>query len=653
MPSNSLNSQSKTLLFTYSIMSKIIWIDLWTTNSAFAYMIGGKSDIIANAEWARTTPSIVYIKGDELIVWELAKRKAILEPKNVIYEAKRFIWSKWSEVKTEAEKMPYDTKAWKDGGVVIVVDGKEYKPEQIAAFVLQKIKADAEAFLWSPVTSAVITVPAYFNDSQRNATKAAWEIAWLKVERIINEPTAAALSYGVTENKDQKVAVFDLWWWTFDVTILEIWSEGTFQVLSTSWDTHLWWADIDQILIDRLIAWFKSKEGIDLSTNAMALQRLKDEAEKAKKQLSQADSVEILIPFIAQGDDGQAKNLQESLNRATFDQMIGKLVNKTKTPVKNALKDAKLSPSDIDEVILVWGSTRVPLVQKVVSELFGKDAKATVNPDEAVASGAAIQWGIIQWDVSDILLLDVTPLSLWVEVEGHMVDVVIARNTTIPAKKSKTYTTAADNQPAVTIHVLQGERPMAADNKSLGQFNLDGIPAMRRGEAQIEVTFDIDANGILNVSAQEKTTGKQQKVTIQWATGLSDDEIEKAQAEAAEFAEEDKKKKEMVELRNKADAMWFQITKFLEDAKEQESKNPEAKLADEDKTKLEELAAQATELKAKDDATKEELEAVTSEIETTLNWLYQKYGGQRNSNAATDNPGDNVIEADEVIDADS
>lgn len=636
-------------------MSKIIWIDLGTTNSAFAYMVGDKSEIIANAEGERTTPSIVYIKGEELIVGELAKRKSILEPKNVVYEAKRFIWSKWSEVKKEAKKMPYEMKEGKDGGVLIVVDWKEYKPEQISAFVLQKIKADAEKFLGSPVTSAVITVPAYFNDSQRNATKAAWEIAGLKVERIINEPTAAALAYGVDKTKDQKVAVFDLGWGTFDVTILDIGSEGTFQVLSTSWDTHLWGADVDQILIDRLIAWFKTKEGVDLADNAMALQRLKDEAEKAKKWLSQADSVDITIPFIAQDSYGQPKNLQETLTRAKFEQMVESILEKTKTPVKNALKDAKLKPGDIEEVILVGGSTRIPLVQKIVSELFGKEAKATVNPDEAVASGASIQWWIIQWDVQDILLLDVTPLSLWVEVEGHMVDVVIPRNTTIPAKKTKTYTTAVDNQPAVTIHVLQWERPMAADNKALGQFNLEWIPPMRRGEAQIEVTFDIDANGILNVSAQEKTTGKEQKVTIQGATWLSDEEIEKAQAEAAQFAEEDEKKKEVVELKNKADAMSYQITKFLDEAKEQEEKNPEnkeAKLADEDKEKLEWLAKEALELKDKEDVTKDELEKVTTEIEETLNWFYQKYGGQWNSNAATDNPGEQVIEADEVIDAD-
>lgn len=628
-------------------MSKIIGIDLGTTNSCFAYMIWDKAEVIANAEWARTTPSIVYIKGDEMLVGELAKRKAVLEPKNVVFEAKRFIGHKWSEIKNEAAKMPFDMKEGKDGWVLIVIDDKEYKPEQISAFVLQKIKQDAEKFLGAPVTQAVITVPAYFNDSQRNATKAAWEIAWLKVERIINEPTAAALSYGINKNKDQKVAVFDLGWGTFDITVLEIGSEGTFQVLATSGDTQLWWADLDQVLIDWLIKGFKDKEGIDLRDNAMALQRLKEEAEKTKKQLSQAESVDIILPYITEG-----KNLQETLTRTQFEKMVDSLVTRTKTPVLNALKDAKLSASEVDEVILVWGSTRVPLVRKVVADIFGKEAKATVNPDEAVALGAAIQGGIIQGDVQDILLLDVTPLSLWVEVEGKLVDVVIPRNTTIPAKKNKTYTTAVDNQPAVTIHVLQGERPMAADNKALGQFNLDGIPAMRRGEPQIEVTFDIDANGILNVSAKEKTTGKEQKVTIQWATWLSDEEIEKAQAEAQQFAEEDKKKKEGIEVRNRLDAMGYQVEKFLKEAKEQTEKNPQAALKPEDQTKLEWFVVEVEKLKNDDLASKEDMEKLMKEMEETLNQMYQTYGGSWNSDAATENPGEHVIEPDEVIDAD-
>ncbi len=609
-------------------------------------MLWDKAEVIANAEGERTTPSVAYIKKDELMVGNLAKRKAVLEPKNVIFEAKRFIGRKWSEVQDEIKHAPFEVKQGTDGGIIMVIDGKEYKPEQIAAFVLQKIKQDAEKFLGQPVTAAVITVPAYFNDSQRNATKVAGEIAGLSVERIINEPTAAALAYGVGKNKDEKIAVFDLGGGTFDITILEISAEGTFQVLATSGDTRLGGADIDQKIMEWLLAGFKAKEGIDLSTNAMALQRLKEEAEKAKKQLSQADEVEITIPFIAQGSDGQPKNIQETLSRSRFEQMISDLVERTKKPVLDALRDAKLSPSAIDEVILVGGSTRVPLVIKTVADLFGKQPKATVNPDEAVAVGAAIQGGILQGDVKDILLLDVTPLSLGVEVEGRLVDVVIPRNSTIPAKKNKTYTTAADNQPAVTIHVLQGERPMAADNKSLGQFNLDGIPALRRGEPQIEVTFDIDANGILHVSAKEKTTGKEQKVVIQGATGLSDEEIEKAQAEAQNFAEEDKKKKELIETKNRMDAMGYQVEKFLDEAKTHAEKDAAKALAEEDKTKLEGFVTEVKNLKAKEDVTKEEMEAVMKDIENSLTAMYQKYGGTRNSDAKTENPGENVIDAD-------
>jgi molecular chaperone DnaK len=612
-------------------------------------MIGDKAEVIANAEGDRTTPSIVYVKGQELIAWKLGKRKALIEPKNVVYEAKRFIGRTYDEVKNEIKNMPFEIKKWSDGGVLIVVDGKEYKPEQISAFVLQKIKADAEKFLWMPVTHAVITVPAYFNDSQRNATKAAGEIAWLKVERIVNEPTAAALSYGLGKGRDEKVAVFDLGGGTFDVTVLEIGSEGTFQVLSTSGDTSLGWADMDQKLIDWLIAWFKAKEGIDLSNDPMALQRLKDEAENAKKQLSQSEAVDISIPFITTGSDGTPRNINETLSRARFEQMIADLVERTKKPVLDALQQANLKASEIDEVILVGGSTRVPLVIQTVEKIFGKKPKATVNPDEAVALGAAIQWGIIQGDVKDILLLDVTPLSLGVEVEGRMVDVVIPRNTTIPAKKNKVYTTAADNQPAVQIMVLQGERPMAADNKVLWQFNLDGIPQMRRGEPQIEVTFDIDANGILNVSAKEKSTGKEQQVTIQWAINLSEEEIQKAQAEAEQFAEEDKKKKERVETKNRLDAMSYQIEKFLADAEEKAKDKPEAKIADEDATKLKELAEKANALKTNDQAEKTDMENLMKEIETTLNDLYKKYGWAWNSNAATENPGEHVIEAEPTV----
>lgn len=601
-------------------MWKIIWIDLGTTNSAFAYMLWDKWEIIPNAEWDRTTPSVIYIKWDQLLVGKLAKRKAVLEPKNVVYEVKRFIWRKFSEVKEEVKHTPYDIKEWTDGWVLISIDNKEYKPEQLSAFILKKIKEDAEKYIGDKIDKAVITVPAYFNDSQRNATKAAGEIAWLQVERIINEPTAAALSYGLGKAKDEKVAVFDLGGGTFDITILDIGSEWTFQVLSTSWDTHLWWADFDKRLVELFMKNFKDREGIDLAWNAMALQRLKDEAENAKIQLSQSESVEINIPFIMTWPDWTAKHIQEILTRAQFEKLTSDLLERTKKPVLDALRDAKLSPNDINEVILVWGSTRIPAVKNIVKQIFGKEPKLTVNPDEAVWLGAAIQWWIIQWDVTDILLLDVTPLSLWVEVEWSIVDVVIPRNTTIPAKKEKIYSTAVDNQPAVTINVLQWERPMARDNKSLWQFNLEWIPPMRRGTAQIEVTFDIDANWILHVSAKEKSTGKSQNVKIQWATNISDEEIKRAQDDAERFAEEDKRQKELIEAKNKLESMAYQVETFIKENGD--------KISPEEKTAIEALVADAHALKQDPNATKEQADTKFAEIEKAMNELYQKMWAQ-------------------------
>jgi molecular chaperone DnaK len=598
-------------------MGKVIWIDLGTTNSCVAYMLGDKSEVIANSEWARTTSSIVYIKGDEMLVGDLAKRKAILEPKNVIFETKRFIGRKFKEVKDEVKDMPYDMKEWSDGGIIITVDKKDYKPEQLAGFILKKIKEDAEKFLWEPVTQAVITVPAYFNDSQRNATKAAGEIAGLKVERIINEPTAASLAYGEWKNKDEKIVVFDLWGWTFDVTILEIGSEGTFQVLSTSGDTQLGGKDFDQKIINYLIDAFKTKEGIDLRWDAMAMQRLKDEAEKAKMQLSQVERVDIMIPFICTDDKWQPKNLAESLTRAQFENLSKDLLDRCKQPVIQALKDSKLDKSDINEIILVGGSTRMPSIKKIVKDIFDKEAKSTINPDESVAQGAAIQWGIIQGDVTDILLLDVTPLSLAVEVEWWLAHVLIERNTTIPAKKSNIYTTATDNQSAVTVHVTQWERQFAKDNKSLWQFNLEGIPPMRRGQPQIEVTFDIDANGILKVSAEEKSTGKKQDVTIQWATNLSDEEIEKAKEDAEKFAEDDRKKRELVESKNKLEQLTYQMENLLEENKD--------KLPDEAKDAVNKLIADSKAVKDKEGVTKEEIDKEIERIQKEFQDLYQKY----------------------------
>ena len=628
-------------------MAKIIGIDLWTTNSCVSYMLGDKSEVIANAEGNRTTPSIVYIKGDELLVWDLAKRKAILEPKNVIYEVKRWIGRKYSEVKKELKDVTYDTKEGKDGGVLIVVDGKEYKPEQISAFILQKLKNDAEKFLWEPVTQAVITVPAYFNDSQRNATKAAWEIAGLKVERIINEPTAASLAYWEGKKEDEKIVVFDLWWGTFDVTVLDIWSEWTFQVLSTSWDTQLWWADWDQRIINHIVDAFKAKEWIDLRDNAMAMQRVKDEAEKAKKQLSSVERVDISIPFITTGSDGLPRNLDESLTRAQFENITSDLFDRCKEPVQKALADSKLQKSEINDIILVWGSTRMLKVKSIVSEIFWKEPKATVNPDEAVAQWAAIQWGIVQGNVTDILLLDVTPLSLAVEVEWGIAHVMIPRNTTIPAKKSNIYTTATDNQNAVTVHVTQWERQFSRDNKSLWMFNLEGIPPMRRGQPQIEVTFDIDANGILKVTAQEKSTWKSQEVTIQWSTNISDEDIAQAKADAEKFAEEDRKRKEVVESKNKLESLVYQIENLMNEQKD--------KISDEDKEKIQKLIADGKAVKDRDDVEKSHVDAEIDRIQKEFQDLFQKYQVQPTPDQPQEQNNewnDNQQPDGEVIDAD-
>lgn len=548
-------------------MSKIIGIDLGTTNSAVAFMEGGQAKIIPNAEGGNTTPSVVALKKDgETIVGMPARRQAVTNPLRTIYSAKRFIGRKFSEVKNEIKNVPFNVVEGPDGAAMIEWDGKPVRPEEISAKVLEKLKADAEKYLGQKVTEAVITVPAYFNDSERQATINAGKIAGLDVKRIVNEPTAAALAYGADKNKDQKIAVYDFGGGTFDISILEIGSEGTFEVLATNGDTKLGGDDFDQAIFEYVMSEFKKETGIDLMNDAMAVQRVRSASEKAKIELSASTQTEINEPFIAM-NDGVPSNLNITLTRAKFEELIAPLVERSIEPCKKVLKDAGLQASQIHEVILVGGSTRVPLVKQKVEQFFGKKPNESVHPDEAVALGAAIQAGIIQGDVKDVLLLDVTPLSLGIETLGGVMTRMIERNTTIPTSKSQVYSTAADNQDSVEIHILQGEREMAADNKSLGRFILSGIAPAPRGIPQIEVTFDIDASGVLHVTAKDKGTGKEQKITVQGNTGMSDDEIEKLVKEAEANREADKKKKESIEARNHADSLVYQSEKTLEDNK--------------------------------------------------------------------------------------
>lgn len=548
-------------------MSKIIGIDLGTTNSAVAFMEGGQAKIIPNAEGGNTTPSVVALKKDgETIVGMPARRQAVTNPMKTIYSAKRFIGRKYSEVKDEIKNFPFKVTEGPDGAAMIEWDGKPVRPEEISAKVLEKLKADAEKYLGQKVTEAVITVPAYFNDSERQATINAGKIAGLDVKRIVNEPTAAALAYGADKNKDQKIAVYDFGGGTFDISILEIGSEGTFEVLATNGDTKLGGDDFDQVIFEYVMSEFKKETGIDLMKDAMAVQRVRSASEKAKIELSSATQTEINEPFIAM-NDGVPSNLNITLTRAKFEELIAPLVERSIEPCKKVLKDSGLSASQINEVILVGGSTRVPLVKQKVEQFFGKKPNESVHPDEAVALGAAIQAGIIQGDVKDVLLLDVTPLSLGIETLGGVMTRMIERNTTIPTSKSQVYSTAADNQDSVEIHILQGEREMASDNKSLGRFILSGIAPAPRGIPQIEVTFDIDASGVLHVTAKDKGTGKEQKITVQGNTGMSDDEIDKLVKEAEANREADKKKKESIEVRNHADSLVYQSEKTLEESK--------------------------------------------------------------------------------------
>jgi molecular chaperone DnaK len=592
-------------------MGKIIGIDLGTTNSAMAVMQSGKAEIIANSEGNRTTPSVVAVnKNGERLVGQVARRQQVTNPKNTIYEVKRLIGRNFNdkEVQRDLKLMGYEIV--KSGNSVKVKMGdKEYSPEEVSAMILTKLKTDAEAFTGDKVTEAVITVPAYFDDSQRQATKDAGKIAGLEVKRIINEPTAAALAYGLDKKKaDEKIAVYDLGGGTFDVSILEL-GDGVFEVKSTNGDTHLGGADFDRVIINYFADEFKKEHGIDIREDNAAMQRLRDEAEKAKIELSTAQEVDVNLPFLTADADGP-KHFEHKLTRAKLESLVGELIDNTATPCEKALKDAGVQASEIDAVVLVGGMTRMPAVQEKVQKIFGKEPMKGVNPDEVVAVGAAIQGGVLQGDVKDVLLLDVTPLSLGIETMGGVMTKLIDRNTTIPTSKSETFSTAADNQPQVEIHVGQGEREMIEGNKSLGRFVLDGIAPAPRGVPQIEVTFNIDANGILNVTAKDKGTGKEQNITISGSGSLDKEEVEKMAKDAEAHAEEDKKKREAVEARNQLDSAVYQAEKLQKDNAE--------KISDEDKKTLEEAVKEAKKVVEDADADKEKLEAAASALNDKL-----------------------------------
>ncbi|MCL4208740.1 molecular chaperone DnaK [Patescibacteria group bacterium] len=613
---------------------KIIGIDLGTTNSAVAVMEGGSPKIIATAEGRNTFPSIVGFKGSEIKVGDNAKRQMVLNSKNTVNSVKRFMGRKLKDaaVQDATKHVAYKIVEGKDGMAVVEIEGKKYTPQEISAKILAKAKADAEAYLGGEVTRAVITVPAYFDDSQRQATKQAGEIAGLKVERIVNEPTAAALAYGLDKKSAQTIAVYDLGGGTFDISILEI-GDGVFEVKSTNGDTFLGGDDFDNAIIEWIVEEFKKENGKDLSKDPQALQRVKDSAEKAKIELSSAQQSEINQPFITQGDDGQPLHLTLTLSRAKLEEIVDPLIKRTFKPVEKALKDAGVTAKDINEVIMVGGQTRMPKVVSEVEKFFSKKPHQGVNPDEVVAIGAAVQAGVIGGDVTDVVLLDVTPLTLGLETLGGVRTALIDRNTTVPTSKSQIFSTAANNQTQVEINVLQGEREMAADNKSLGRFILDGIPPAPRGVPQIEVTFDIDSNGILHVTAKDKNTNKEQKITIANSTNLSDEEVEKMKADAEKHAEEDKQKKETAEARNQAHSVAFEMEKQLGEYGD--------KLKAEDKSKIEENVKKLKELADKDDSSAEDLKKATEEtlnsaqvIAQAMNAAQQGQAGQAGSAAA-------------------
>ncbi len=647
-------------------MGKIIGIDLGTTNSCVAVMEGNEPVVIPNAEGGRTTPSVVaFTKNDERLIGQPAKRQAVTNPTNTIFSIKRFMGRRLDEVKNELNEVPYKVTTKDNDTARVQIGDRLYSPPEISAMTLQKMKKTAEDYLGEEVTEAVITVPAYFNDSQRQATKDAGEIAGLTVKRIINEPTAAALAYGLDKkNSEQLVAVYDLGGGTFDISVLQL-GDGVFEVKSTNGDTHLGGDDFDQVLIDYLAEEFLKDEGIDLRKDPMALQRLKEAAEKAKIELSSSMQTDVNLPFVTATQEGP-KHLNISLSRAKFEQLIDDLVERTVAPCQNAIKDAGVSASQIDEVILVGGSTRVPKVQEAVKKIFGKEPHKGVNPDEVVAIGAAIQGGVLSGEVKDVLLLDVTPLSLGIETLGSVMTKLIDANTTIPTNKSEVFSTAQDNQPSVEIHVLQGERPMAQDNRTLGKFHLDGIPPAPRGVPQIEVTFDIDANGILAVSAKDKASGKEQSIRITSSSGLSEDEVTKMKDDAKQHAAEDKKRKESVEVRNQADNLIFQTKKQITELGDKLPEDAKAKL--EAEIKKVEDAVETNDTQTIKNAT-EGLNKVWNEI--TQN-LYQQAGGegapgadpnaqgapgagqqQQASNEQKNNSGDSVEDASfEVVDDD-